>query len=125
MIAPRKQVPKTVRLRAVKPVHEVREPSPAWGAPPQVFASVFDAIADSPQEAANMKTRAHLALQIASAIRERGWTQATAAAHCGVTQPRINDLLNGKLSRFSLDALVNIASSLGEVRVELHPVDSH
>ncbi|EQD80597.1 XRE family transcriptional regulator, partial [mine drainage metagenome] len=50
----------------------------------------------------------------------RGWTQKEAAARCHLTQPRINDLLRGRISRFSLDALVNIASSLGlRIHVEL------
>ena len=48
------------------------------------------------------------------------WKQADSATHCGVTQPRINDLLRGRVSRFSLDALVNIAAALGQrVHVEL------
>jgi len=47
-------------------------------------------------------------------------TQAVAARHCGITQPRINDLVRGCLSRFSLDALVNFAAKLGQrVHVEL------
>lgn len=37
----------------------------------------------------------------------------------GVTQPRINDLINGRISRFSLDALVNVACTMGDVKVEL------
>lgn len=86
---------------------------------PKVFSSVFDALANTPQEAANLRARAQLARQITSVIKERAWTQQAAAQHCGVTQPRINDLLNGRISRFSLDALVNIASALGEVNVEL------
>ena len=49
-----------------------------------------------------------------------GLSQAEAANRCGVTQPRINDLLRGRVSRFSLDALVNIATALGcRVRVDL------
>ena len=59
--------------------------------------------------------------QIAALVRENGWTQTEAANRCGVTQPRINDLLRGRVSRFSLDALVNIATSIGrKVRLELH-----
>jgi predicted XRE-type DNA-binding protein len=52
---------------------------------------------------------------------KREWLDATeAASHCGVTQPRINDLLRGRVSRFSLDALVNIATAIGRrVHVEL------
>jgi predicted XRE-type DNA-binding protein len=58
--------------------------------------------------------------QIAELIHEQGWTQVEAAEQCGVTQPRINDLLRGRVSRFSLDALVNIATALGQrVSVEL------
>ena len=84
------------------------------------FDSVWDAIADTPEEAANLRARAELMMQIADVIKTRRWKQAEAAAHCGVTQPRINDLLRGRVSRFSLDALVNIAAALGHrVHVEL------
>ena len=87
---------------------------------PQTFASVWDAIADTPDEAANLRARAELMQQIAAIIRAEGWKQTDAAAHCGVTQPRINDLLRGRVSQFSLDALVRIATSLGRrVRVEI------
>ena len=84
------------------------------------YASVWDAIADTPEEAANLRVRADLMEKITAIIEEGGWTQAEAAGHCGVTQPRINDLLRGRISRFSLDALVNIASALGKrVQVKL------
>ena len=84
------------------------------------YASVWDAIADTPEEAANLRVRAELMEQIAAIVQESGWTQVEAATHCGVTQPRISDLLRGRISRFSLDALVNIASALGRrVHVEL------
>ncbi|MEZ5576602.1 MAG: XRE family transcriptional regulator [Candidatus Competibacteraceae bacterium] len=86
----------------------------------ETFANVWDALADTPQEAANLKVRSELMSQIAAFVRERGWTQVEAARRCGVTQPRLNDLLRGRLSRFSLDALVNIAAALGcRVRVGL------
>lgn len=84
------------------------------------YASVWDAIADTPEEAANLRVRSELMDKITIVIEESGWTQAQAAKHCGVTQPRINDLLRGRISRFSLDALVNIAAALGRrVHVEL------
>ncbi len=79
----------------------------------EAFTNVWDALADTPQEAANLKVRSELMSQIAALVRERGWTQVEAARRCGVTQPRLNDLLRGRLSRFSLDALVNIAAALG------------
>lgn len=78
------------------------------------YKSVWDAIADSPEEAANLRARAELMRQIAAIVEAAGWTQAEAARRCGVTQPRINDLLRGRVSRFSLDALVNIATALGK-----------
>jgi predicted XRE-type DNA-binding protein len=84
------------------------------------YASVWDAIADTPEEAVNLRLRSELMDQITAIIEANGWTQVEAARHCGVTQPRINDLLRGRISRFSLDALVNIAAALGRrVRVEL------
>jgi predicted XRE-type DNA-binding protein len=86
----------------------------------QEFANVWDAIADTPEEAANLTLRSELMDEIESIIKEGGWTQAEAANRCGVTQPRINDLLRGRIARFSIDALVNIASALGrKVRVSL------
>ncbi|MBK9165948.1 MAG: XRE family transcriptional regulator [Bryobacterales bacterium] len=84
------------------------------------FDSVWDAITDTPGEAANLRARAELMRQIAALVKKQGWTQAEAAEHCGVTQPRINDLLRGRVSRFSLDALVNISTALGcRVRIDL------
>lgn len=84
------------------------------------YASVWDALADTPEEAANLKARSEIMRKISDIIEKNGWTQAEAAAHCGVTQPRINDLLRGRITRFSLDALVNIATSIGfRVHVEL------
>ena len=84
------------------------------------YASVWDALAESSEEAANLKVRAELMQKIAALIQGSGWTQVEAAEHCNVTQPRINDLLRGRISRFSLDALVNIAAALGQqVHVEL------
>jgi predicted XRE-type DNA-binding protein len=84
------------------------------------FASVWDAIADTPEEAASLKLRAELMEQIAALVEKKGWTQTQAAKQCGISQPRMNDLLRGKISKFSLDALVNVATSLGcRVRMEL------
>jgi len=86
----------------------------------ETFDSVWDAISDTPEQSANLLARAELMMQIAGIVKEHEWKQADAAIHCGVTQPRINDLLRGRVSRFSLDALVNIATSLGRrVHIEL------
>jgi predicted XRE-type DNA-binding protein len=86
----------------------------------KTFSSVWDAFADTPEQAANLQARAELMQQIAAIIKAKDWKQSDAATHCGVTQPRINDLLGGRVSRFSLDALVNIATALGRrVHMEL------
>ena len=77
------------------------------------FESVFDAIAESPEEALNMKLRASLIREIRAKVTDAGWTQTETAYQLGITQPRVSDLLRGKLSKFSLDALVNMVASLG------------
>ena len=87
---------------------------------PESYTSVWDAIADTPGQSANLRARAELMRQIAALVKKHGWTQAEAAQQCGVTQPRMNDLLRGRVSRFSLDALVNISTALGcRVRMDL------
>lgn len=84
------------------------------------FESVWDALADTPEQAANLMARSELLQKITAVINEHNWSQTEAAAHCKITQPRMNDLLRGRLSRFSLDALVNIATALGfRIHIEL------
>ena len=85
---------------------------------PVDYASVWDALADTPEQAANLRARAELMQQIAAIVKESKWTQVEAAAQGGITQPRMNELLRGKVSRFSLDALVNVATAIGR-RVHL------
>jgi predicted XRE-type DNA-binding protein len=77
------------------------------------FANVWDALCDTPEEAANLTARSELMMQISQIVKKGGWTQAEAAKRCRITQPRMNDLLRGRIDRFSLDALVNIATALG------------
>lgn len=84
------------------------------------FERVFDAIAESPEEALNMKLRAGLIREIRSKVTNAGWTQMETAQRLSITQPRVSDLLNGKLSKFSLDALVNMLARLGgEVKLRV------
>ncbi|MDD2307897.1 MAG: XRE family transcriptional regulator [Prolixibacteraceae bacterium] len=88
----------------------------------ETYSNVWDALSDTPEQAANLRARAELMRQITTIIKANEWKQAEAALQCGVTQPRINDLLRGRVSRFSLDALVNIATALGRrVHLELEP----
>ena len=86
----------------------------------ETFASVWDAIEDTPAEAENMKLRSTLMMALEKHIRAKGWTQAEAAHRLGVTQPRVSDLLRGKINLFALDTLVNMVVAAGlhvEVRI--------
>ncbi|MCL1826058.1 MAG: XRE family transcriptional regulator [Betaproteobacteria bacterium] len=86
----------------------------------QRFASVWDAIEDTPEEAENMKLRSILMTALKSHITRTEMNQAQAAKLFGVTQPRVSDLMRGKINLFGLDALVNMATVAGlhiEMRV--------
>ncbi len=79
----------------------------------QRFGSVWDAIEDTPQQAASMRARSGLMMGLQEWVRIGGRTQADAAKLFGITQPRMSDLMRGKLSLFSLDALVDMAAVAG------------
>lgn len=83
------------------------------GIPGQVFASVWEALEDSPAEAANMRLRSELMVAVKQAVAGWGVTQAEAARRLEVTQPRLNDLLRGRIGNFSLDALILLAERAG------------
>lgn len=84
------------------------------------FVSVWDAIEDTPEEAENMKLRSGLMISLKDHLVRSGLNQSDAAKLFGVTQPRVSDLMRGKISVFGLDALVNMAAAAGlhvEMRV--------
>ena len=84
------------------------------------FVSVWDAVEDTPEEAENMKLRSSLMLALKNHLLRNSISQVEAARLFGVTQPRISDLMRGKINLFSLDALVNMAAAAGlhlEIRV--------
>lgn len=86
----------------------------------QRFDSVWDAIEDTPEEAENMKLRSVLMTALKSHLAQSKMSQAQAAKLFGVTQPRVSDLMRGKINVFGLDALVNMATAAGmhiEMRV--------
>lgn len=85
----------------------------------QTFDNVWDALTDTPAESANMTARSDLLIALQRTIGGWGLTQEAAAKRLGITRPRVNDLLGGKISKFSLDALVNLASQAG-LAVEIH-----
>jgi predicted XRE-type DNA-binding protein len=77
------------------------------------YTSVWDAIEDTPAEAENMKLRSALMIALKEYIKGEDWTQAEAAERLGVTQPRVSDLMRGKIDLFGLDTLVIMATSVG------------
>ncbi len=79
----------------------------------QRFSSVWDAIEDTPEAAENMKLRSILMMALKNHITRSEMSQAEAAKLLGVTQPRVSDLMRGKINLFGLDALVNMAATAG------------
>jgi predicted XRE-type DNA-binding protein len=77
------------------------------------FTNVWEAIEDDPATAENLKLRSSLMLALKRHIHEEGWTQAQAAKALGVTQPRISNLIHGKINAFGLDQLVKMATAAG------------
>ena len=75
--------------------------------------NVFTDLGFDKVDAENLKLRSDLMIRIVRFYRKSGMTQAAAATALGLTQPRLNALLKGKIGLFSLDALVNIASRAG------------
>jgi predicted XRE-type DNA-binding protein len=79
----------------------------------QRFSRVWDAIEDTPQQSVGMRVRSDLMMNLTEVIREKGMTQGDAAALFGVTQPRVSDLMRGKINLFSLDTLIDMAATAG------------
>jgi predicted XRE-type DNA-binding protein len=75
--------------------------------------NVFLDLGFPPDEAHNLLIRSDLMIEIKRFVQKSGLTQKEAAKRLGLTQPRLNDLLRGKIAKFSLDALVNILARAG------------
>lgn len=88
----------------------------------QRFDCVWDAIEDTPEQSQNMKLRSVLMTALKHHLVRSEMSQAQAAKLLGVTQPRISDLMRGKINLFALDALVNMATAAG-LRVSLQVLD--
>lgn len=79
----------------------------------QTFASVWNALEDTPEEAAELRMRSTLIMTVAEVIKSWSISQREIANRLGMTQPRVNDLLCGRISNFGLDTLVDIAERAG------------
>jgi predicted XRE-type DNA-binding protein len=86
----------------------------------RTFANVWDALEDNPEDAATMTMRSNVMIAIKDQVQGWSTTQAQAARRLGITQPRLNDLLRGKISKFSLDTLMTLATRAGlKVRIDV------
>lgn len=77
------------------------------------FDNIFDAVTDNKEEANELQTRADLMIVIRDIVIEKGWKQAETAEKLALTQPRVSDLLNGKIDKFSIDLLMTCLFRMG------------
>jgi predicted XRE-type DNA-binding protein len=80
--------------------------------------SVWDALVDTPEEAENLRIRSKLMRAITRAVKSWDVPQTEAARRLHITQPRLNDLLKGKIDKYSLDALVNLLAN-ADLEIEI------
>lgn len=84
------------------------------------YETVWDALESTPAEAASLHLRSRLLIATAERVQHWKLTQTQAARRLGITQPRLNDLLRGKIANFSLDTLIDLATRAGlSVRMEI------
>ena len=79
----------------------------------ETYNSVWDALEDSPEEIEKIKIRSVFMMALKDYVTQSGETQTIIAERLGITQPRLSDLLSGKISKFSLDMLVTLAIKAG------------
>jgi predicted XRE-type DNA-binding protein len=79
----------------------------------KAYANVWDALEPDPAKRESLKLRSSLMLALTRHIKRQGMTQAEAAKALGVTQPRISNLIHGKIDLFALDMLVKMATAAG------------
>jgi len=75
--------------------------------------NVFEDLGFNEEEAANLKLRSQLMIEVDKALAEKNMTQVAAAKTLNISQPRLSDLLRGKVDKFTIDMLVNILTKLG------------
>jgi predicted XRE-type DNA-binding protein len=85
---------------------------------PRKATNVFEDLGFTENEAANLQLRSAMMTRLIAEIENQGLTQAAAARRMRITQPRVSDLMRGKLSLFSIDTLIALLSAMG-LRVDL------
>ncbi len=86
----------------------------------QSSGNIFRDLGFSPDEAEHLKIRSELMLNLQKTIAARGLKQAEAARLLGVTQPRVSDLMRGRIDLFSIDTLIDLLAKLG-IRTKVVP----
>ena len=79
----------------------------------QTFNNVWDALEDDPAERESLKIKSRMMMEIRQHLKEHKLTQTQAAKMMHVTQPRISDLINGKIDKFTIDMLITMLARLG------------
>ncbi|PAJ75224.1 XRE family transcriptional regulator [Pseudoalteromonas sp. NBT06-2] len=77
------------------------------------YNNIFEAITEDNAEASDLQTRSDLMIAIRDIIKSNKWSQAIAAEQMGLTQPRVSDLVNGRIEKFSIDKLMNCLYRIG------------
>jgi len=84
--------------------------------------NVFRDLGFTSEEAEHLKIRSDLMIQLQKLITARGLRQAQAAKILGVTQPRVSDLLRGRIDLFSTDKIIDMLARFGvRVKIVLKP----
>lgn len=88
----------------------------------QEFNNVWDAIEGDQVQAANLKLRSQLMMEVSEYVEQSGLTQVEAAKRLGTTQPRLNDVLKGRIDKCTVDRLVNMLAAVGyKVKLGIAP----
>ncbi|WP_368904376.1 helix-turn-helix domain-containing protein [Taklimakanibacter lacteus] len=86
----------------------------------RTYRSVWEAIEKDPIVALNLERRSNLLMNIQERIRKEKWTQAEVAQMLDTDQPRISNLMKGKINLFSLETLIGYLDKLGHpVKIEV------
>lgn len=77
------------------------------------YANIFEAVTDDAGLSADLQFRSDLLMTLIEIIEDRQWTQSEIAVALDVAQPRVSELLRGKISLFSSDRLIGYLAKLG------------
>ncbi len=77
------------------------------------YTNIFDVVTENKAEASELQTRSDLMIAIRDIIDTKKWSQEDAAKQMKITQPRVSDLVNGRIDKFSIDKLINCLHHIG------------